>query len=172
MNIVLIGMPACGKSTIGVLLAKAKGFSFIDTDLLVQATEKKLLSEIIAKKGNEEFLKIEEKILLSISCDLTVIATGGSAVYSDKGMAHLKKNSCVIYLMVDYKTIEKRISDIKTRGVVIPFGMNLAQVYSQRDALYNKHADIKIDTTNLCIEECVETIVTKYEKFLTDNMKG
>jgi len=171
MNVVLTGMPACGKSTVGVVLAKALGYSFIDTDLLIQAKEKKLLCDIIAEKGNSAFIDIEEKVLLSLNCERTVIATGGSAIYGESGMLSLKKNSCIVYLCAEFNTVAKRLNNITTRGVVIPDGMNLSEVYLQRIALYEKYADVKVFTDKLSIEQCVEQIIGEYTKCQKD-MKG
>ncbi len=165
-------MPACGKSTVGVILAKTLGYSFIDTDLLIQSAERKLLCDIITERGNEEFVRIEENTLLSLDCDLTVIATGGSAVYGERGISRLKGNSCIVYLCASLATVTGRLKDIKTRGVVIPEGMSIEQIYSQRTALYEKYADVKICTDNLSIERCVVEITREYEKYYACKMKG
>ena len=148
-NIVLIGMPAAGKSTIGVLLAKTLLLSFTDTDLLIQEKYKKSLCDIIKENGTKAFLEIEE----------SVIATGGSAVYGNAAMEKLKKNGKTVYLYLSVEEIKKRIGDIKSRGVVLTNGTTVEDIFRDREPLYEKYADLKIDCTGLSVEECVERIV-------------
>ena len=119
MNIILIGMPASGKSTAGVLLAKTLGYGFIDSDLLIQSREKALLCEIIAKKGAEEFLRIEEAVNAELWAERCVIATGGSAVYGERAMRHLKELGKVVYLRISEEEAERRLGNIVLRGVVM-----------------------------------------------------
>lgn len=145
MNIVLIGMPGCGKSTVGVVLAKVLGMHFCDTDLVIQEREGKRLQEIIDAEGNDAFLVHERDALLSLSLENTIIATGGSAVYSDEAMAHLKKSSTIVYLQVSEPEIERRLSDFGGRGVAIKDGMTVADLYNERMPLYEKYADITIN---------------------------
>lgn len=144
MNIVLIGMPGCGKSTVGVILAKVMGMEFCDTDILIQQKEKRKLQEIIDTDGNDAFLLCEEKALLSIDTDSTVIATGGSAIYSDAAMQHLKSIGKVIYLKVSEAEIERRLADFAARGVAIKDGMTVKDLYNERIPLYEKYADITV----------------------------
>ncbi|MFW5982271.1 MAG: shikimate kinase, partial [Halanaerobiaceae bacterium] len=152
MNIVLIGMSGAGKSTLGVLLAKALGIDFIDTDIIIQKSENSLLQEIIDNKGIEEFLKIEEKILSNLEIDNAVIATGGSAVYSEKAMNSLKKNGQIVYLHVPFVEIKRRLDNIKTRGIVMREGKSLNDVFEERMPLYQKYADKTIDCSDKDIE--------------------
>lgn len=159
-NIILIGMPAVGKSTIGVLLAKTLILSFIDTDLLIQEKYKKGLCDIIKDNGTKAFLNIEEDVILNVNLKNSVIATGGSAVYGESAMKKLKENGKVIYLDLSLEEIKKRIGDIKSRGVVLTSGTTLEDIYNDRKALYEKYADIKIDCNKLTAEECVEKIIS------------
>ena len=159
-NIILIGMPAVGKSTIGVLLAKTLILSFTDTDLLIQEKYKKSLCDIINDNGTKAFLNIEEDVILENDFKDSVIATGGSAVYSENAMKKLKENGTVIYLDLSLDEIKKRIGDIKSRGVVLTNGTTLEDIFNDRKKLYEKYADIKIDCNNLTAEECVEKIIS------------
>ena len=144
-NIILIGMPASGKSTVGVLLAKCLGYRFLDCDLLIQETEGKLLHDIIEEKGVKGFLEIENRVCAGIEADRTVISTGGSAVYGTEAMAHLKTLGKVLYLKIDYDTLLKRLGDYSHRGVVSPNGGTLRELFEERTALYEKYADITVD---------------------------
>ncbi len=146
-NIILIGMAGCGKSTVGVLLAKTLGCEFIDTDLILQRQEGRLLQEIINEDGLEYFLGAEERALCSVMTDRTVIATGGSAVYSQSGMAHLKENGICIWLRLPFPEIMRRINNIATRGIAIAPGKRLEDIYAEREPLYEKYADIIVDCT-------------------------
>ena len=157
-NITLIGMPASGKSTVGVILAKILGLSFIDTDLVIQQREGALLCDIISERGLEGFLKAEESAVLSISPSNTVIATGGSVVYSEAGMEYLKSLGKVVYLKVEKEDLFKRLHNIKQRGVVLSPGETLDEMYATRSVIYEKYADIVIDETNASVEETVEMI--------------
>ncbi len=161
MNIVFIGMPGAGKSTLGVLLAKALGIDFVDTDILIQKSEDKLLQEIIDNDGIDTFLKIEENILLNLNIENSVIATGGSAVYSDKAMRNLKENGQIVYLHVPFVEIERRLDNIKTRGIVIEKGKGLKEVFEERIPLYQKYAEKIIDCSDKDIEQCVNEIIKK-----------
>ena len=144
MSIVLIGMPSCGKSTVGVLLAKKLGYRFIDTDLLIQEREGMLLHEIIGKYGNEGFLKIENEVNASIKDERAVISTGGSAVYGAEAMENLSDIGLVVYIMISYETMEKRLGDYSHRGIVMPEGYTLRQMYNERAAMYYHYADITV----------------------------
>lgn len=158
-NIVLIGMPGSGKSTCGVLAAKALLKNFFDTDLLLQGMEEERLQDIIDKKGIDYFLNAEEKAILSLDINATVIATGGSVVYSQRAMEHLKSMGRVIYLHLDYDTMVKRIKNITTRGVVLKSGTNLLDMYNERLPLYKQYADDVIYCDKNTVEETVEQIV-------------
>ncbi len=157
-NIVLIGMPGAGKSTVGVILAKTLGMSFIDTDLLIQEKQNTLLQDIINKEGIESFLMKEEESILSLKCHNTVIATGGSAVYSPVSMEHLKKLGVIVYLMLPFEEIAARINNIKTRGIVIEKGQMLMDVFKQRTPLYEKYCDITLYCSGLGMEDIIEKI--------------
>ena len=157
-NIVLIGMPASGKSTVGVILAKMLGMDFLDTDLVIQQREKALLCDIIEQKGIDAFLKCEENSVLSVCPDNTVIATGGSVVYSDTAMQHLMEMATVIYLRVEKDELFKRLHNIKQRGVVLKDGESLEEMYNTRSILYEKYADIIVDEGDSDIEGTIERI--------------
>lgn len=158
-NIVLIGMPGVGKSTVGVILAKELGYQFIDADLLIQKQEKRLLKEIIAQEGVDGFIQIENQVNASIETDRTVIATGGSVVYGREAMEHLKKISTVVYLKLSYQALKKRLGNLKNRGVVLREGQTLWDLYEERVVLYEKYADIVIDEENKGIEETLQYIL-------------
>ena len=144
-NLALIGMPAVGKSTVGVLLAKKLGFAFQDTDILIQAREGKTLAQIIAEKGREAFLDIEASHLLSLDCSHHVIATGGSVIYREAAMAHLAKIATIVYLAVDLPVLLTRLSDVTARGVAIDPTFGIADLYKERTPLYDKFCDLKIN---------------------------
>ena len=159
-NIVLIGMPGAGKSTIGVLLAKALLFAFTDTDLIIQSRYGMSLSEIIDKDGTEAFLQIENDVIASCEFFNCVVATGGSAVYGKEAMESLKENGTVVYLNLPVNELQKRLSNIRTRGVAMKKGETIAELYEQRKPLYEKYADITVDCFGLTAEECVEKIIS------------
>lgn len=157
-NIVLIGMPGCGKSTVGVLLAKALLCDFVDTDLIIQSKCGASLCNIIEKHGIEGFKDIENEILSELEIENAVIATGGSAVYGEKGMENLKKNGKTVYLKLSPDDIVRRIDNITTRGIVMEKGSTIAELYALRAPLYERYADVTVDCTSLGIEECVQRI--------------
>lgn len=159
-NIILIGMPAAGKSTIGVLLAKSLLKDFVDTDLTIQTHYGCTLSDIIEREGTDAFLEIENYIICTQTYRSSVVATGGSAVYGEEAMAHLKKDGTVVYLELSLGEIEKRIGNIRTRGVAMKNGESLSALYAEREPLYNKYADLKINCEGLTAEECVEKIIS------------
>ena len=146
-NITLIGMPASGKSTVGVLLAKRIGYGFVDSDLLIQEKEERLLKEIIASEGLSGFLAIEERINREIHVKKAVIAPGGSVVYGSLAMEHLKEISTVVYLKISYEELERRLGNVIDRGVALKEGMSLLDLYHERIPLYEKYADVIIDET-------------------------
>lgn len=158
-NIVLIGMPGAGKSTIGVLLAKSLLYSFVDTDLIIQNQYRKSLCDIIEEKGTDGFLEIENDCIFAGEFKNSVIATGGSAVYGTEAMQKLKENSAFVYLKLPLAELENRIADIKTRGVAMKNGTTLADLYRERAPLYEHYADFTLDCTGLTPEQCVEEIV-------------
>ena len=157
-NIVLIGMPGCGKSTVGVLLAKAMGKAFIDTDVVLQAKEGKKLQPMIEEIGIEAFLEKEQDAILSLSCDHTVIATGGSVIYGAEAMKHLHKHGIVVYIRLPYNVIRKRLSNLATRGVTLKEGQSLLDLYNERIPLYEASADLICEADGLEIEETVVRI--------------
>ena len=160
MNIILIGMPSSGKSTAGVLLAKTLGFGFIDTDLLIQNEQKALLCDIIAAKGAEEFLRIEERISAELWAERCVIAPGGSAVYGERAMLHFREIGTVVYLKLSEREIERRLHNIVLRGVVMRTpGESVAQLYAERVPLYEKYPHVTVSCDGLSLEETVSAIV-------------
>lgn len=158
-NVILIGMPGAGKSTIGVLLAKSMGYNFLDTDLIIQSQQKKKLQEIIDEEGIDAFLKCEERALMSIDFDCTVVATGGSAIFSERGMEHLKNGGICVYLAVSEQELVKRLSNIKTRGIACRKGETVAEIIEERRAYYEKYADVTINCENATAEQTVEKII-------------
>lgn len=163
-NIVLIGMPGVGKSTIGVILAKIMGYRFVDADIVIQEQEGRLLKDIIEQEGVEGFIKIEDRVNRNLNVSKSVIATGGSAVYGRKAMENYQKTSTVVYLKLDYDTLNERLSDIKGRGVVLKSGQTLKDIYEERILLYEKYADITIEETGLDVEKTVEKLLSKLDK--------
>lgn len=158
-SITLIGMPGAGKSTIGVILAKSLLCDFTDTDLIIQKKTGRSLCQLLDEKGTEGFLKLENDIICQETFKSCVIATGGSAVYGEEAMAKLKKESTVIFLDVDVTELEKRLSNIKTRGVAMKKGTTVRELLNERLPLYRKYADFTLDCTGLTAEECVDRIV-------------
>ena len=144
-NVTLIGMPGVGKSTIGVVLAKILGYQFLDSDLLIQKEEKRRLSRIIEEEGVEGFMAIENRVNAAIDVSDTVIATGGSVVYCEEAMQHLKSVGKVVYLKLSLETLSKRLGNLKGRGVVLKDGQTLKDLYTERIPLYEKYADIVVD---------------------------
>ncbi len=157
-NIVLIGMPGVGKSTIGVILAKILGYEFVDADLVIQKEEGMLLRDIIAQKGADGFIEVENRINSKLDVHHSVIATGGSAIYGMEAMAHFKEIGKIVYLKQSYRTLNRRLHNIKNRGVVLKDGQTLRDLYNERVVLYEKYADITIDQCGLDIEQTVEAI--------------
>lgn len=158
-NIVLIGMPGAGKSTVGVLLAKSTLRAFVDTDLVIQQREGKSLCGIIEEEGTDRFLEMENEVIASCSFDCCVVATGGSAVFGKEAMEKLRQDGTVVYLKLSVDEIKKRISDIHSRGVAVRSGVTLEEIFEERKPLYEKYADFTVDCTGLNAEQCVEKII-------------
>ena len=159
-NIILTGMPGCGKSTVGVILAKTLGMDFIDTDLIIQIQQKDKLQPLLDRFGADRFRQFEEQALLSVTAkENTVIATGGSAVFCEQGMAHLKKNGICVYLEVPCDELVKRLKNIKTRGIAAAKGMTVEDIFNERNPYYEKHADLHIDCLSGSIEENAAAII-------------
>ena len=159
-NIILIGMPGCGKSTIGVVLAKSLGYRFIDSDLLIQEREHRLLHEIITQDGLEAFNQIENQVNASIETSSSVIATGGSVIYGQEAMEHLKEIGTVIYLRLPENLLSERLGDLNQRGVSIKAGQTLHSLYEERIPLYEKYADITKKKKKKEIRDCVYEITS------------
>lgn len=157
-NIVLIGMPGAGKSTVGVVLAKSIGYSFVDSDLVIQEKEGKLLHDIIEDVGLDGFGEVENRINSQIVSFNSVIATGGSVVYGEEAMEHLKGIGTVVYLKLPYEEIKHRLGDLNKRGVAIKPGQSLKSLYDERVPLYEKYADVVIDCEGLQIRDIVKQI--------------
>lgn len=160
MNIALIGMPTSGKSTVGVVLAKLLGLDFADTDILIQKKYGKKLKDIIEKQGTDGFLKLEAEIIASLDFKNTVIATGGSVVYSHKAMSNLKRIAKVIYLQVELAELENRMTDLRARGVAIRQGQTLEDLYNERISLYERYADVTINEKDKDLDATVVDILT------------
>lgn len=163
-NIILIGMPAVGKSTVGVILAKETGYSFLDSDLLIQQQEGRLLKTIIAEEGVDGFLRIENQVNRDIRASRSVIATGGSAVYGEEAMAHFKEIGRIIYLHCSYETLAKRLNDLHGRGVVLREGQTLYDIYEERRILYERYADLMISQDSpgeIGIEDTLQMILAR-----------
>lgn len=164
MNIVLVGMSGAGKSTLGVLLAKALGMDYVDTDIVIQQHEGRLLQDIIDNDGIEKFMEVEENLVSELQLKNCIISTGGSVIYSEKAMNVLKQDGQVIYLHVPYEEIKRRLINITTRGIVIKKGNSLKDVYEERVPLYIKYSDITLDCLNKEIEHCVSEIIEKIQE--------
>lgn len=157
-NIVLIGMPGVGKSTVGVVLAKALGYQFVDADLLIQEAEGKLLSELIEEHGTDGFIEIENRVNSQIQTHRSVIATGGSVVYGKEAMEHLKSIGTVVYLKQNLRVLQRRLRNLKERGVVLKEGQTLVDLYKERTVLYEKYADITVDQYKQSIEQTLKAV--------------
>ena len=157
-NIVLIGMPGAGKSTVGVVLAKNMGLRFLDSDICIQEQEKCLLHEIIARDGLEGFIEVENRVNASLDVKNSVIATGGSVVYGKEAMEHLAQIGTIVYLQLPYEEIAERLGDLTKRGVAVQNGQTLQDLYEERISLYEKYADITIDCHEKPIREIVAEI--------------
>lgn len=158
-NITLIGMPGVGKSTIGVVLAKVLGYQFLDSDLLIQKQEKRRLSEIIEEEGYRGFQEVENRVNAAIDVENTIIATGGSVVYCEEAMEHLKSIGTVVYLKLSLQALSKRLGNLKGRGVLLREEQTLADLYDERTPLYEKYADIVVDEEGKDLEASLESLL-------------
>lgn len=158
-------MPAVGKSTVGVVVAKRLGMRFIDTDLVIQEQEKKLLREIIADVGSDGFLEIENRVNAGIQAENSVISPGGSAIYGAEAMKHFKEIGTVVYLKASYQTIKRRIRSPKKRGVVLRDGQTLRDLYNERIPYFEKYADITVCEDGCRIEETIENVISAVEEY-------
>ncbi len=163
-NITLIGMPASGKSSIGIVLAKKLRKNFVDVDLVIQEKYKMKLKDIIDKYGDDGFRKIENEINAGLKLNNSIIAPGGSVIYGDEAMEHLSKISNIIYLELSYNAIKLRLGDLRQRGVSLKKGQSLKQLYEERVPLYERYADITINETKKTINTIVNEISNKYEE--------
>ena len=161
-NITLIGMPGAGKSTVGVLLAKRLGYSFVDVDIVIQEQEKRLLKEIIAEEGDDGFLRVER----------SVIAPGGSVIYGKEAMEHLKDIGVVVYLKLSYRALERRLGDLVDRGVALKEGMTLRDLYNERKVYYEKYADITIDEAGKTVGRIVDELRAIMEARISEEKEG
>lgn len=162
-NIILIGMPGSGKSTVGVVLAKKLGFQFVDSDLVIQEQSGKLLYQLIEELGEAGFLMLENKVNAGIQAEKAVVATGGSAVYGKEAMKHFKETGIVVYLNLPYEELRERLGDLHKRGVVIREGSSLRELYEERIPLYEKYADIVMDCSGRDLRSIVEKIAKEVE---------
>ncbi len=161
-NITLIGMPAAGKSMVGVLLAKRLGYSFVDVDILIQEKEQRLLKEIIAQEGLNGFLEVENRINSQLKVERSVIAPGGSVIYGKEAMEHLKEISTVVYLKLSYEEVEKRLGNLQDRGVALKDGMTLLDLYRERVPYYEQYADITIEEAKKTAGDVVDELRTMF----------
>ena len=168
-NITMIGMPSSGKSTIGVLLAKRLGFSFVDVDIVIQEKEGRLLKEIISDEGMEGFLEVENRVNAELDVKLSVIAPGGSVIYGEEAMKHLKEISEVVYLKMSYEEMEKRIGNVVDRGVALKPGFTLRDLYNERVPYYEQYADIVIDEEGKLPGETVDELRDIIESMMDKN---
>ena len=164
-NIILIGLPGAGKSTLGVILAKALGMHFIDTDIVIQDQTGRLLQEIINTDGVERFLQIEEECILSLNRSHAVISTGGSVVLRSRAMDQLRSDGMIVYLEISYDEMVKRLKNITTRGIVLEPGQSLRDMYDQRIPLYERYADIRINCSGEAFERVMETVVLRIREY-------
>lgn len=157
-NVILIGMPGAGKSTVGIVLAKVLGYHFIDTDLIIQEKEQRLLHEIITEEGVEGFIEIENRINSQVIAKKTVIATGGSAIYGQEAMEHFRSMGTIVYIKVSCEELKNRLGDLEERGVVLKQGQDLDNLYLERSPLYEKYAHITVEADTPLIEKLVKNI--------------
>lgn len=158
-NIILIGMPASGKSTVGRRLAKKLNMDFVDTDNLIEENEGMRLQEIIDNKGNQYFWEVEEKILCSLDCRDTVIATGGSAVLFPQAIEHMKKMGSIVYLEQSIDRLKKRLYNLDSRGVTLDEGESIESLYNYRVPLYKKYSDATVEVANKSVDDVASEII-------------
>ncbi len=158
-NIIFIGMPAVGKSTVGVITAKRLGYRFIDTDILIQEEEGKLLKDIIREKGIEGFLEVEDRVNARVYTKRTVISPGGSVIYCENAMKHYKEIGKVVYLKASYETISRRLNNVRNRGVILKNGQTLQELHDERTALFEKYADVTICEDGLRLEDTIQKVL-------------
>ena len=165
-NIILIGMPGAGKSTLGIVLAKIMNYNFIDADLVIQNQCDRTLQKIIDGLGPEGFIQVENQILSDLKAERSVIATGGSAVYSDEAMRHLGQIGTIVYLKISYEELVRRLSDLQERGVVLKggIGMSLRELFDERKPLYEQYADVTVDVDDLSITAAARKVADAIEK--------
>ncbi len=168
-NIILVGMPGSGKSTLGILLAKKIHYGYIDSDSVIVAKEGKLLPELIAELGNEGFLELEAQVNSSLAVKRCVIATGGSAIYRGDVIEKMKENGIVVYLKISFEEVEERLGDLKKRGVVLKDGFTLRDLYDERAPLYEKHADYVVELCHSTVEESADKICGIVQQELADD---
>lgn len=166
-NIILIGMPGSGKSTVGIILAKMMTRPYLDTDILIQLVENRSLQDIVDQDGYMILRDIEERVLLDIDCENHIIATGGSAAYSHKAMAHLKRNGIVVFLDASLDTLRARIHNYETRGLAKRPDQSFSDLFDERFALYSRYADITVDSNKQTQEDVCDTIVSRYTELLS-----
>ena len=162
-NIIFIGMPAVGRSTVGVVVAKRLGYQFMDTDLLIQEEEGKLLKDIIEERGTEGFLEVEDRVNAKVNATHTVISPGGSVVYCENAMRHYKEIGTVVYLQASFETINQRLNNAKNRGVVLREGQTLKDLYDERVQLFEKYADVTVCEDGLKLEDTIEKVLDALE---------
>ncbi len=158
-NLILIGMPGAGKSTIGVIVAKHLGTAFLDTDIRIQTGEGRFLQDLISRHGISGFREIEENYLLNVPADCGVVATGGSVVYSEKAMAHLKSLGPVVYLQIELEPLKARLGNLSERGVLMTPGQNIDMLYEERRPLYEKYADSVVSTAGMTPDQVVALVL-------------
>lgn len=164
-NLIFIGMPAVGKSTVGIVVAKRLGMNFVDVDLLIQEQENKLLREIISEVGQDGFLKIENQVNADVKANNSVISPGGSVIYCKEAMKHYKEIGTIVYLKASYQTIKRRIHNPKKRGVVLRNGQSFKDLYNERVPYFEKYADITVCEDGCRIEDTIENVIKAVKKY-------
>lgn len=162
-NIVLIGMPGAGKSTIGFALAEKLGFSFVDTDTVIEQKYGEKLCEIIARVGEKEFLQMENQTVADLQAENSIIATGGSIVFGRDAMAHLHQIGHVVYLKWSVRQLEKRLGDLKARGVILNGSRTVREIYAARSPLYAREADFTLDGSDMSAAACADAIIKAFK---------
>lgn len=164
-NVILIGMPGSGKSTVGVILAKLTSCDFVDTDVLIQTSQNRSLQDIVDREGHMALRKVEEEVLLALHCRNHVVATGGSAAYSHAAMTHLRSDGVVVFLDVDLATLQSRVHDFDTRGLAKRPDQSFADLFDERFTLYMKYADVRVRCADLTHEEVCATIINELKRW-------